>query len=404
MIKLVTGQKLKLNSIASENFEIKFKYAKETTISCFGLDLNRKLSDDRYMIFYNQEKSPDNAIIMVASNTETVFKIDLKLLDKKILNMVFTLTDLLEDITITIGSENYIIKSSDYIKEKAITLIEIYFKDEWRVGAVGKGFNGGLDSLLIDFGGELAEEKEPTQSKKISLDKKIEKEAPQLISLVKSAKVSLAKVGLSDHKAKVALCLDISASMHRSYLSEKVQAFVERVLALATRFDDDGEIDVFVFGSSAYNYGTCNISNISGYVDNLIRNTPLQGGTYYHLAVDLIRNHYLPILNTKKECVHLDLPVYVMFLTDGDTANRGKCEVSIKESSYEPIFWSFMGIGSERFAFLSKLDELKGRLIDNASLLVVKDPVALPDEKLYDELVKEYKNWIPQAKSKGLIS
>ena len=31
-------------------------------ISCFGLDVNDKLSDDRYFIFYNQPKSPDGSV------------------------------------------------------------------------------------------------------------------------------------------------------------------------------------------------------------------------------------------------------------------------------------------------------------------------------------------------------
>ena len=30
-------------------------------ISCFGLDVNDKLSDDRYFVFYNQPKSPDGS-------------------------------------------------------------------------------------------------------------------------------------------------------------------------------------------------------------------------------------------------------------------------------------------------------------------------------------------------------
>ena len=29
---------------------------------CFGVDINEKLSDDRYMVFYNQPASPKNEI------------------------------------------------------------------------------------------------------------------------------------------------------------------------------------------------------------------------------------------------------------------------------------------------------------------------------------------------------
>ena len=47
------------------------------------------------------------------------------------------------------------------------------------------------------------------------LAKRIANEAPQLVSLVKSASVSLAKAGLATHRAQVCLVLDISASMSK---------------------------------------------------------------------------------------------------------------------------------------------------------------------------------------------
>ena len=61
--------------------------------------------------------------------------------------------------------------------------------------------------------------------------KKIEQEAPKLIDLVKKADISLVKANLTNHKAKVALCLDISGSMFSLYSSGKIQRLAEKVLA-----------------------------------------------------------------------------------------------------------------------------------------------------------------------------
>ena len=127
----------------------------------------------------------------------------------------------------------------------------------------------GLDALVAHFGGEVAAPSsasnppsssssaspapvKPSLTKRIQLEKRIEQEAPQLISLIKKAQVSLEKSGLGEHRAKVCLCLDISASMSRLYSQGQIQAFVERIVALACRFDDDGEVDVFLFGQKSH--------------------------------------------------------------------------------------------------------------------------------------------------------
>ena len=40
----------------------------DVDISCFGVDAQGKLSDDRYFIFYNQKASPEGAITALGAN------------------------------------------------------------------------------------------------------------------------------------------------------------------------------------------------------------------------------------------------------------------------------------------------------------------------------------------------
>lgn len=253
-------------------------------------------------------------------------------------------------------------------------------------------------------------------------------EAPQLVSLAKKAAVSLEKKGLSDHRAKVALCLDISASMAGLYRSGKVQRFAEKVLALGTRFDDDGDIDVFLFGQHAHEAGAMGIGNHQGFVDRLLKSHPLEGGTLYATAMELIRRFYFPDGGggRRQQAVRAALPVYVMFLTDGEAGDRPKALDQIRWASYEPIFWQFMGIGKSNkatgvapakkgfmaklgalletdFAFLEQLDTLEGRFVDNANFFSVADPEAVPDEELYDLLMAEYPSWVRDAPRLGLL-
>jgi hypothetical protein len=98
------------------------------------------------------------------------------------------------------------------------------------------------------------------------------------------------------------------------------------------------------------------------------------------------------------------MPVYVMFVTDGDTSDESIAEEQIRSSSYEPIFWQFMAIGRGGFSFLRKLDTMSGRYIDNANFFDVDSPDRVPDDKLYDLLMTEYPSWVKQAKLKGLIA
>ncbi|MEW1870211.1 TerD family protein [Streptomyces caelestis] len=141
-------------------------------ISCFGLDADERLSDDRYFIFYNQPKSPEESVQLLgaqAGDTES-FRVTLDRIPQQIRKLSFTAT--LDGagqmsqvgpgyIRIVAGGEEvarYPFSGSEFSTERAVMLGDFYFKDVWRFAAVGQGFDGGLDALLRNFGGEVAED------------------------------------------------------------------------------------------------------------------------------------------------------------------------------------------------------------------------------------------------------
>ncbi|MFE5123499.1 TerD family protein [Streptomyces sp. NPDC056669] len=141
-------------------------------ISCFGLDADERLSDDRYFIFFNQPKSPEEAIQQLgaqAGDTDS-FRVTLDSIPSAIQKLSFTAT--LDGagqmsqigpgyIRIVAGGEEvarYSFTGSEFSTERAVMLGDFYLKDVWRFAAVGQGFDGGLDALLKNFGGEVAEE------------------------------------------------------------------------------------------------------------------------------------------------------------------------------------------------------------------------------------------------------
>ncbi|OKI69380.1 TerD family protein [Streptomyces sp. MJM1172] len=141
-------------------------------ISCFGLDANEQLSDDRYFVFYNQPKSPEESIQQLgaqAGDSES-FRVTLDRIPAGIHRLSFTAS---VDgagqmsqigpgyIRIVAGGEEvvrYSFTGSEFSTERALMIGDFYLKDVWRFAAVGQGFDGGLAALLKNFGGEVAEE------------------------------------------------------------------------------------------------------------------------------------------------------------------------------------------------------------------------------------------------------
>ncbi len=302
----------------------------------------------------------------------------------------------------------------DATTETALVFVELYLRGgQWKVRAVGQGYDTGLGGLATDFG--VTVDDEPAAAAPVSLEKKrlvdLEKklttQAPAMLSLVKTAGVSLSKRGLGEHTARVALCLDISASMSSLYRRGAVQKLAERVLALALRFDDDGAVDVFLFGKESYAAPAMTLENSPTFLERALKAYPLEGATFYGKAMRLVREHYFGEAAPRRAPLREALPVYVMFLTDGEPNDRKDAEAQVREAAFEPLFWQFMGIG-RRFPFLEKLDDLTGRHVDNADFFAVSEDELLgrsplPDDALFDRLMQEYPAWLSTARTKGLL-
>lgn len=133
-------------------------------ISCFGLDATGQLSDDRFMVFYNQKACPGGAVTLEIGARTSTFTTDVARLPETIHKLVFTASvngegtmRQLGASTLRLGSTVFSFSGADFQNEKAVIVGEIYKRDGlWRFGAVGQGFNGGLSALLKHFGGTEA--------------------------------------------------------------------------------------------------------------------------------------------------------------------------------------------------------------------------------------------------------
>ena len=213
----------------------------------------------------------------------------------------------------------------------------------------------------------------------------------------KTASIVLEKKKLTGVRARVGIVLDISGSMRKLYKEGVVQEVVERVLAVASQFDDDGELDVWVYDNEFSRLPEATEATFTGYVEkNILSNDKVHkfGRNDEPKVMEDVISKYL------KEEPSKD-PVFLVFINDGG------CKAGIKkfvvESSNQPIFWQFVGIGDSNFEVLRKLDTMSGRVVDNANFFHLEDISEVSDEELYDQLLNEFPMWLKEAKEKHIL-
>lgn len=256
------------------------------------------------------------------------------------------------------------------------------------------------------------------------------------LNLSKQVVLDLTKrKGLEGQLAQVKFCCDISGSMRGLYNQGFVQKVQQRFVPIAMAFDDNGEMEQYVFESRAFKVNeSVTVNNADNYINKFVLGKYDFGGTNYAPAINLITKEFLSdksnvtggesITTTEKKggffgigaktvttttpagATKAKYPAYVIFLTDGSNFDEREAEKAIIDASKHGIFFQFVGLSTgDNFAFLKRLDVMSGRFLDNANFfeLTQRDLDTLPDEQLYGKLLNEFPDWVKQAKSKGII-
>ncbi|EIQ1082639.1 von Willebrand factor type A domain protein [Escherichia coli MP021561.2] len=288
--------------------------------------------------------------------------------------------------------------------EKAVIMGEVYrYQGNWKLRALGQGFNGGLEPLAVSYGVDVEPAAEVVpQPARISLEKKLEGKAPALISLAKKASISLAKHKLDTVEARVAFVLDASGSMTGQFKKGHVQAVLDRIAVLSVQFDDDGTMDVWGFAERHKKYPDVTLDNLDGYIA-AIQNTgkrsaweilPGLGGT----------NNEPPVMNEVIDYFKdSTLPVFVVCITDGGISKTREIKEAIRRSANYPVFWKFVGLGGSNYGILERLDTFSDRRVDNSNFFAIDNFAHIKDEELYEKLLEEFKDWLGLAKKEGII-
>lgn len=218
----------------------------------------------------------------------------------------------------------------------------------------------------------------------IDMSKHTEQLETVLIDMSKNGKTDM-----TNHSARVAIAMDYSGSMSNMFSNGEVQEIVTRLLPIALKFDDNGELESWLFSNDCERINPVTISNHQNYVEKFMLNAGMyMGGTEYAPVLKDIVKYY-------KDNNPSDIPAFVIFITDGDNSDENVTDSIVRKLSEYNMFVQFVGIGSDSsFRYLRKLDNLSGRKSDNTGFITVQDMNRLNDEQLYTEMLRQYNDWL----------
>lgn len=414
-IALSTGANAPFGKEDTVRVTITWKHAPaELDVSCFMVGADGKVSSDDYFIFYNQPADPHGHVRLQRPNDRTTeFTVALQELERTgVEKCVFaatldgpgTFADVVGCSLTAQGKQSHITYSiTEATKETSLVFAEIYrHTSGFKLRAVGRGFNGGLKPLAEAHGVTVEETESPAAP---SADKAGVKEPSPVngrINLLKQkVQISLQKKQIDREKARVAVVFDASVSMFKLYTGGTVQKACERVLAVAACMDDNGEMDVWFFADKAKRAPSVTERNFENYIHRNYAEPSEDselgwGNNEPEVMKDII-------LKYTKEDPNETIPTYIIFFSDGGVYETKKISKLLIKCSKTPIFWQFIGLGNADFGVLQKLDNLRGRVVDNADFFALDDIESVTDAELYDRLLNEFPGWLKQVRAKGIL-
>ncbi|MFI6044656.1 VWA domain-containing protein [Nocardia sp. NPDC051321] len=302
--------------------------------------------------------------------------------------------------------------------ESVVIALELYRRGaQWKVRAVGQGYAGGFAALVTDHGVRVddapgAAPPQPTPPHLAQPDLPVRTVPGEAaLSFEKRGKLDMrkravAKVLISKDawgiRARVVLVIDKTGSMIKQYRTEVVHRVVQRMIPVATQLDDNGALEAYLYALSFAKLPDITVVHGDEWAHTYLH----LGGTHAGIDYDRIggRNDELPIMRDIIASLHPgDGPTLILFFTDGGFAKKREIAALMREAAQLPAFWQFVGLGRANYGLLRSLDEMTGRIVDNAGFFALDDIDKVDDGELYARLLGEFPDWLRAAKAAGIL-
>lgn len=242
---------------------------------------------------------------------------------------------------------------------------------------------------------------------------------PISISKKNAVSVRIEKHGMANVHARVGTANDVSGSMIHLYQNGSMTEFNKRLVPIALRMDDNGELDAKCFDSKCYDLPPITESNCDDYVQNYIL-TPHRawGGTSFAPVIESFYNDWFPDdkrLNVKSASkgifsrwlglkapeAHSEtvlgqgdkpkpLPAILFLETDGDNHSHDQIAVDkmLSDIRNSGMYIIFFAVGTESttdFHFIRSMAEK----YEHVGFYHVADMALSNDEDVYDGLLTQ---------------
>lgn len=300
----------------------------------------------------------------------------------------------------------YVIEGLD--RESVVIALELYRRGEqWKVRAVGQGYAGGFADLVTDHGVSVDDEPQAVvaqpevRSVPGEAALSFEKRAKLDLRKREVAKVLIDKSAFGT-RARVVLVIDKTGSMQKLYRGGTVHRVVERMIPVATQLDDDGTLEAYLYALTFAKLPDITVDGGDRWAQTYLHLT----GTHDGIDYDSIggRNDELPVMRAVIDTLTAGAaPTLVLFFTDGGFAKKREIAALMREAAALPAFWQFIGLGKANFGVLRTLDDLDGRIVDNAGFFALDDIDQVDDAELYRRVLGEFPDWLRAARTAAIL-
>ncbi len=200
---------------------------------------------------------------------------------------------------------------------------------------------------------------------------------------------------------RVGAALDISGSTKEMYKKGIIQETVDRLLAIAMKFDDNGQIDMWSFTDGFDRLETASASPYGNYVAQHILGNPevtKWGATSYAPVIrDMVRHYYgsdaLAFLGRLfgAQPAAAPQPAMILFITDGANDDHAATQEILRACENRNVYFQMVGVGPAReFGFIKQV----AATLPNVGFVNFSS-LDVSDEVIYESLIsEEFCSWV----------
>ncbi|MFC3966136.1 vWA domain-containing protein [Nocardia jiangsuensis] len=398
---LVKGQN---GALPTGPVTVAIRSAVAADIAALLVTASGKVRSDADFVFFNQPQAPG------VSLRDGVLTVDPAQLPAEIAQVRVVLT--LDDPGGRFGDHPAPVASVtgyEYVvdglsSESVVIALELYRRGaDWKVRAVGQGYAGGFADLVTDHG-VAVDDGAPAQPvvRSVPGEAKLSLEKRQKLDLRKrEVSTVLHAKRAGDVRARVVLVIDKTGSMAKQYHRKVVHRVVERMVPIAIQLDDDGAMEPYLYALKFAALPEIRVEEVERWCDTFLHLNGVHGGIDYGALG--ARNEELPIIGEIIATLRAGgPPTLVLFFTDGGFAKKREIAELMRTAAQLPAFWQFVGLGKANYGLLRSLDEMDGRVVDNAGFFALDDIDLVDDAELYARLLGEFPDWLRAARAAGI--